>query len=117
MWRVLQRPAIDSGRERTACLMRSVGLSGKHKGGAPLTTRKPKGPDLRPDLVHREFKGSLALIGCGWWTLLMCTPGKGSCRQPLSLMCIPEDCRVGDVGLDAHRSLAAAGARPGYRVR
>jgi len=56
IWRVLVRQGIDSGREHTACLMRSAGLTGKGKGGAPLTTRKPKGPDLRPDLVNREFK-------------------------------------------------------------
>ncbi|MGP5029647.1 transposase, partial [Corynebacterium casei] len=36
--------------------MRSAGLSGKGKGGAPITTRKPKGSDLRPDLVNLEFK-------------------------------------------------------------
>ncbi|MHC9697360.1 DDE-type integrase/transposase/recombinase [Corynebacterium diphtheriae] len=36
--------------------MRSAGLSGKSKGGAPVTTRQPKGLDLRPDLVNREFK-------------------------------------------------------------
>ena len=36
--------------------MRSAGLSGKGKGGAPITTRKPKGPDLRPDLVNCEFR-------------------------------------------------------------
>ncbi|MFS0003433.1 IS3 family transposase, partial [Corynebacterium striatum] len=51
MWRVLQRQGIDIGREHTARLMRSAGLSGKGKGGAPITTRKPKDPDLRPDLV------------------------------------------------------------------
>ncbi|WP_368918936.1 IS3 family transposase, partial [Corynebacterium striatum] len=56
MWRVLRRQGIDIGREHTARLMRSAGLSGKGKGGAPITTRKPKGPDLRPDLVNREFK-------------------------------------------------------------
>ncbi|MGJ4170013.1 IS3 family transposase [Corynebacterium macclintockiae] len=56
MWRVLRRQGIDIGRERTARLMRSAGLSGKGKGGAPITTRKPKGPDHRPDLVKREFK-------------------------------------------------------------
>ena len=37
-------------------LMRSASLSGKGNRGAPITTRKPKGPDLRPDLVNREFK-------------------------------------------------------------
>ena len=56
MWRVLRRQSIDIGREQTARLMRIAGLSGKGKGGAPITTRKPKGPDLRPDLVNREFK-------------------------------------------------------------
>ncbi|MGJ4051506.1 IS3 family transposase, partial [Corynebacterium macclintockiae] len=56
MWRVLRRQGIDIGREQTARLMRSAGLSGKGKGGAPITTRKPKGPDHRPDLVKREFK-------------------------------------------------------------
>ncbi|WP_408924701.1 IS3 family transposase [Corynebacterium sp. YSMAA1_1_F7] len=56
MWCVLRRQGIDIGREQTARLMRSAGLSGKGKGGAPITTRKPKGPDHRPDLVKREFK-------------------------------------------------------------
>ena len=56
MWRVLQRQGVDIGREQTARLMRSAGLSGKGKGGAPITTRKPTGPGLRPDLVNREFK-------------------------------------------------------------
>ncbi|MFS0078000.1 IS3 family transposase, partial [Corynebacterium striatum] len=49
MWRVLQHQGIDIGREHTARLMRSAGLSGKGKGGEPITTRKPKDPDLRPD--------------------------------------------------------------------
>lgn len=31
-------------------------LLAKGKGGAPVTTRKPTGPDTRPDLVGREFK-------------------------------------------------------------
>lgn len=56
MWRVLVRQGIDIGREQTARLMRSAGLPGKGKGGAPITTRKSKGPDLRPDLVNREVK-------------------------------------------------------------
>lgn len=56
MWRVLRRQGIDIGREQTARLMRSAGLSGKGKGGAPITTRKPKGPDLRPDWVNRDFR-------------------------------------------------------------
>ncbi|WP_414630155.1 IS3 family transposase, partial [Corynebacterium striatum] len=36
MWRVLRRQGIDIGREQTARLMRSAGLSGKGKGGAPI---------------------------------------------------------------------------------
>lgn len=47
---------IDSGREHTALLMRSAGLSGKNKGGAPITMRKPEGLSFRPDLVNREFR-------------------------------------------------------------
>ena len=54
MRRVLQRQGIDIGREQTARLMRLAGVSGKDK--APITTRKPKGPDLRPDLVNRECR-------------------------------------------------------------
>ena len=58
MWHALRREGIDIGREQTARLMRLAGLSGKGKGGAPITTRKPTGPDVRPDLVNREFKAS-----------------------------------------------------------
>ena len=58
MRHALRREGIAIGREQTARLMRTTGLSGKGKGGAPVTTRKPKGPDLRPDLVGREFKAS-----------------------------------------------------------
>ncbi|KGF19665.1 transposase [Corynebacterium tuscaniense DNF00037] len=56
MWHVLRREGIDVGREQTARLMRLAGVSGKGKGKSPITTRKPKGPDLRPDLVNRKFK-------------------------------------------------------------
>ena len=55
MWHALDRDGIDIGREQTARLMRLAGVSGKSKGGAPITTRKPNVPDLRPDLVEREF--------------------------------------------------------------
>ncbi|CAB1048118.1 transposase [Corynebacterium diphtheriae] len=40
MWHALQRQGIDVGREHKARLMRSAGLSGKGKGGAPVTTRQ-----------------------------------------------------------------------------
>lgn len=36
--------------------MRLAGVSGTGKGGSPITTRKANIPDLRPDLVEREFK-------------------------------------------------------------
>ena len=55
MWHSLYRDGIDIGRELTARLMRLAGVSGKDKGGSPITTRKPNVPDLRPDLVEREF--------------------------------------------------------------
>ena len=54
MWHALCREGIDIGREHTARLMRLAGVSGK--GRSPITTRKPNVPDLRPDLVEREFK-------------------------------------------------------------
>ncbi|CAB0561144.1 IS3 family transposase [Corynebacterium diphtheriae] len=54
MWHALYRDGIDTGREQTARLMRLAGGSGK--GRSPITTRKPNLPDLRPDLVEREFK-------------------------------------------------------------
>ncbi|WP_198154409.1 IS3 family transposase [Corynebacterium flavescens] len=56
MWHALRREGIDIGREQTARLMRLAGVSGKGKGGSPTTTRKANVPDLRPDLVEREFK-------------------------------------------------------------
>ena len=36
--------------------MRLAGVAGKSKRRLPLTTRKPNVPDLRPELVGREFK-------------------------------------------------------------
>lgn len=71
--------------------MRSAGLSGKGKGGAPITRRKPKGPDLRPDLVNREFRAPGPNRGCGWRTLLMCARRKALCTQLLSLVCTPDE--------------------------
>ncbi|MGP5729487.1 IS3 family transposase [Corynebacterium casei] len=55
MWHTLRRQGIDIGREQTARLMRLAGVAGKPKGRAPITTRKPKGPDNRPDMVNRDF--------------------------------------------------------------
>ena len=56
MWRTLRRQGIDIGREQTARLMRLAGVAGKDKDRSPVTTRKPKGPDLRPEMVNRDFK-------------------------------------------------------------
>ncbi len=56
MWHALDRDGIDIGREQTARLMRLAGVSYKGKGGSAITTRKANVPDLRPDLVEREFK-------------------------------------------------------------
>ncbi|CAB0733568.1 IS3 family transposase [Corynebacterium diphtheriae] len=56
MWHaLLHRQDIDIGREHKARLMRSAGLFGKGKGGAPVTTRQSKGSDLRPDLVNQAI--------------------------------------------------------------
>ena len=56
MWQALRRDRIDIGREHTARLMRLAGVSGKGKGRSPVTTRRSKTVDTRPDLVEREFK-------------------------------------------------------------
>lgn len=45
----------DTGYEHTTRLMRLAGVSGTGKERAPITTRTPQRPDLRPDLVGREF--------------------------------------------------------------
>ena len=58
MWHALRREGIDIGREHTARLMRLAGVSGKGKGRSPITTRKANVPDLRPDLVQREFSAA-----------------------------------------------------------
>ena len=55
MWHTLARQGIVIGREQTARLMRLAGVAGKPKGKSPVTTRKRKGPDNRPDLVNRDF--------------------------------------------------------------
>ena len=58
MCHALRRDRIDIGREHTARLMRLVGVSGKNKGRSPVTNRRPKTVDRRPDLVGREFTAS-----------------------------------------------------------
>ncbi|WP_350309484.1 DDE-type integrase/transposase/recombinase [Corynebacterium rhinophilum] len=56
MWHVLDREGIDIGREHATRLMRLAGVSGTGTGGSPITTRKANVPDLRPDVIEREFK-------------------------------------------------------------
>ncbi|MCT1635481.1 IS3 family transposase [Corynebacterium pseudodiphtheriticum] len=56
MWHALRRDRIDIGREHTARLMRMGACQIKAKAGLLSPTRTPKGADLRPDLVNREFK-------------------------------------------------------------
>ena len=50
MWHALHRDGIDIGRERTARLMRLAGVSGKGKGGSPITTRTPQRAGSTPRL-------------------------------------------------------------------
>ena len=56
VWHALCREGIAIGREQTTRLMRMAALSGRGKGGGPVTSCTPKGPNLGPDLVNREFK-------------------------------------------------------------
>ena len=53
---LFRRDQIDIGREHTARLMRLAGVSGK--GRSPVTTRRSKTVDTRPDLMGREFTAS-----------------------------------------------------------
>ena len=55
IWHALGRLGVGIGREQTRRLMRLAGVQGKSKGRMPITTRPPKTPDTRPDLVNREF--------------------------------------------------------------
>ena len=116
MWHALRRDGIDIGREQTARLMRLAGVSGKGKGRSPLTTRKPNVPDLRPDLVEREFKapGPNKL-----WVADICVCAHEE-RLCVCRVChrrlLPTDRWVGVIRLHAHRSVAAASSQPGDRV-
>ena len=58
MWHALRREGINIGREHTARPMRLAGVSGKGKGRSPVTTRRSKTVDTRPDSVGREFTAS-----------------------------------------------------------
>ncbi|CAB0667251.1 DDE-type integrase/transposase/recombinase [Corynebacterium diphtheriae] len=117
MWHALQRQGIDVGREHTARLMRSAGLSGKGKGGAPVTTRQSKGLDLRPDLVNREFK---ALAPNRLWVADITYVRTRKGFMYTAFVTDVFSWRIiGWVLLDSMRtsSLAAASTQPGDRVR
>lgn len=109
MWPILRRQGIDIGREQTARLMRLAGVAGKPKGKAPVTTCKPKGPDLRPDLVKRDFKTDKPnRLWVGRYYL--CTNQKRICVHRFCHRCVlPPHCRLGLVGIDADRGIAVAG--------
>ena len=116
MWHALRREGIDIGREQTARLMRLAGVSGKGKGGSPLTTRKPNVPDLRPDLVEREFKapGPNKL-----WVADICVCAHEE-RLCVCRVChrrlLSTDRWVGVIRFHADRSTAAASSQPGDGV-
>ncbi|CAB0807706.1 DDE-type integrase/transposase/recombinase [Corynebacterium diphtheriae] len=117
MWHALQRQGIDIGREHKARLMRSAGLSGKGKGGAPVTTRQSKGLDLRPDLVNREFK---ALAPNRLWVADITYVRTRKGFMYTAFVTDVFSWRIiGWVLLDSMRtsSLAAASTQPGDRVR
>ncbi|MDK4228947.1 IS3 family transposase [Corynebacterium pseudodiphtheriticum] len=59
MWHALRREGINIGREHTARLMHLAGVSGKNKGRSPVTIRRSKTVDTRPDLLGGgEFTAS-----------------------------------------------------------
>lgn len=58
MWHVLIRDKMSIGRGQTARLMRLAGVSGKTTGTSPITTRRRRQKDMRPDLVERDFRAS-----------------------------------------------------------
>ena len=115
MWHALHRDGIDIGREQTARLMRLASVSGKGKGGSPLTTRKAYVPDLRPDLVEREFKARVR-TSCGGKHYVCAHEERLCVRRVCHRRLLPTDRWVGVIRLHAHRSVAAASSQPGDRV-
>ena len=117
IWHVLRRDGIDIGREQTARLMRLAGVTGKGKGRSPVTTRKPKGPDPRPDLVARDFTAPAP--GALWVAdITYVRTRKGVRIHRFCHRCVlPADRRMGAIGFDAYRGVAAASAQPDDRQR
>ena len=56
MWHAMKRAGHDVGRDQVARLMKIAGLHGVIRGRKPITTRPAKTPDIRPDLVKRNFR-------------------------------------------------------------
>ena len=50
-----KRSGWSIGREQVARLMRTAGICGVRRGRTPITTRKGRQADTRPDLVERQF--------------------------------------------------------------
>lgn len=55
MWHAMRRAGYDIGRDQVARLMKIAGIRGIVRGRNPITTKSAKTPDLRPDLVQRNF--------------------------------------------------------------
>ena len=95
MWHALTRCGLQVGREQTARLMRLAGVSGKGKGCSPITTRKARREDTRPDLVHRQFR---AAGPNRLWVADICSH---SCRVRVCGVCdrrvLSKNCRLGTV--------------------
>ncbi|MHD0160070.1 DDE-type integrase/transposase/recombinase [Corynebacterium diphtheriae] len=98
-------------------LMRLAGVTGKGKGGAPITTRKPTGPDTRPDLVGREFKAPSP--NRLWVADITYVRTRKGFVYTAFVTDVFSQMIVGWVLSDSMRtsSLAAAGAQPGDCVR
>lgn len=60
VWHAMKRAGHDIGRDQVARLMRAAGLTGVVRGRKPITTKVSKTPDVRPDLVQRNFLRSSA---------------------------------------------------------
>lgn len=95
MWHTMKRAGRDIGRDQVACLMHTAGLRSVVRGRKPITTRPAKTPDVRPDLVLRNFRAPGPNRGCGLLILPMCAPSLGSCTPHLSQTCTPGRSLVG----------------------
>lgn len=55
MWHAMRQAGWDIGRDQCARLMRRAGLQGIRRGRKAITTQPTREPDLRADLVERDF--------------------------------------------------------------